>query len=62
MRFAEPFWQWWQRMMGDASPPPRRGTPEPTAFELGQDFAHNVGRLERLRREHRRSRRHRLKR
>jgi hypothetical protein len=62
MRFAEPFWQWWQRMMAETTPPPPRGTPEPSAWELSEEFLRTTRRLDRLRHAHRRPRHQRRRR
>jgi hypothetical protein len=62
MRFAEPYFEFWQRMMADATPPPPRGTPEPSAWALGQDFLHTTRQFDQLRRPHRRPRHQRRRR
>jgi hypothetical protein len=41
MRFAEPFWQWWERMMNEA--------PRETAWEVTRQFVRSITQMHDLR-------------
>jgi hypothetical protein len=64
MRFAEPLFLWWARMLEETltSPKPEQGTApsdgpnKPTTWALGEGFQRAMRGLDQMRRSHRRPR------